>query len=159
MKSHLATGFPPRKFQTKPARRQFEWPPQSPKKNVYAVVILIDQNTHFLRAMKRAVQAMDMDVKIAGDAQKGLEIYKAEKERCGKVDLVVSSFRLHETDGLQLLREIKKCDPDARVILLAGGATAEEKKTLLEAGALEVVNRKLSKPELLQLIAENMGPG
>ena len=64
------------------------------------------------------------------------------------VDLVVLDYRLPDTDGLSVLRDIKKHDPDILVILLTSFVSVETAVEAMRLGAFHFANKPFNLDEI-----------
>jgi len=114
-----------------------------------ARLLLVDDDADQLEVRKLLLEHVGHEAFTAATASAALSLFKEQRPK-----LVVTDLRLPKTeDGLGLIREMKKHDPDARILLLSGWSTDIEK--LPEASMVDRVLMKPVKPkQLLDLIAK-----
>ncbi|HXW04138.1 MAG TPA: sigma-54 dependent transcriptional regulator [Vicinamibacterales bacterium] len=88
------------------------------------------------------------DVLEAGTARDALA-------RCGPdIDLVLLDYRLPDSDGLQVLKQIKASDPDILVILLTAYTNVETAVEAMKQGAYHYANKPFNLDEISMLVAK-----
>lgn len=70
------------------------------------------------------------------------------------VNLMLMDIKMPEVGGIDLLKVIKKADPDVAVIMITGYPTVENTVRAMKYGALNVYTKPLNLPELLREIHE-----
>ncbi|MCK9174887.1 MAG: response regulator [Desulforhopalus sp.] len=70
-----------------------------------------------------------------------------------KVDLAVLDIKLKKLDGMQVLRELKKLQPQMKALMLTGYPTIESAREALELGAAEYCVKPIDKKELEEKVA------
>jgi DNA-binding NtrC family response regulator len=91
-------------------------------------------------------------------ADEGYRIVEADSGRAAldaikePVDLVLLDFKLPDTDGLRLLKQIKQHDPDTLVILLTAYANIDTAVEVMKHGAYHYANKPFDLEELVLLV-------
>lgn len=80
-----------------------------------ANILLVDDNQDGLLVRKSLLQELGYGVQMARNGEEGLKLFETST-----VDVVVTDFRMPRMDGLELIRRIRKVNPNARIILLSG---------------------------------------
>ncbi len=83
------------------------------------------------------------------EAENGREALERSREG---VDLVLLDFKLPDTDGLTLLKQIKQADPDCLVILMTAYSSIESAVEAMKHGAYHYVNKPFNIEEMLILV-------
>lgn len=127
---------------------------------VLSNVILIDTNTHFLKAMKKALAADRVDLRVTNDPGRAKDTYFMAKTMHGHVDLAVVN-NLGFREGIRVIEELREHDPDAKILVICGDASDDDVKELEKSGASAIIRRngRPTVEELKVIIAENIGPG
>lgn len=113
-------------------------------------VLLVDDEPHVLAALRRTLRAPELRVLTAGDAEEALRLL-AE----GGVDVLVSDIDMPGMSGIELIREVRRRNPEIVRLLLTGDASLESALDAINHGE---VYRYLLKPwkaaELRQTLAD-----
>jgi DNA-binding NtrC family response regulator len=84
------------------------------------------------------------EVSIQTHPRKALDF--AQKQ---SFDLIVCDLRMPDMDGLELLRELRRTDPDVHVIIITAYATVGTAVTAMREGAFDYIMKPFSKDEFL----------
>jgi DNA-binding NtrC family response regulator len=103
-----------------------------------SVVLLIDDDTVFLKAITEALKRGHRDVKIvtATTAEEGLRLLSRQH-----YDAVISDFMMPGLNGIDLLKECAVAALDTPVILLTGYGSTELERDALYHGAYAVLQK------------------
>ncbi len=103
--------------------------------------ILVIEDTELIRALFRdALEGAGYLVTEAADGEEGLAAYRREEP-----DLVITDIVMPRRGGLSVLGEIRRVSPEARVIVVSGGARDGKPEFLATAATYPGV-RVLRKP-------------
>ncbi len=83
----------------------------------------------------------------AEDGQRALE-----KFRNGAFDLVLTDYRMPGMDGIQLLREVRRLNPEATVVIMTAYGTVGTAVAAMKEGAYDYLMKPIDLDELLLLI-------
>jgi DNA-binding NtrC family response regulator len=92
--------------------------------------------------LKQGYRAM-----AAEDGPRALEKFKS-----GNFELVLTDYRMPGMEGVQLLREIKRCHPEAVVVIMTAYGTVEAAVAAMKEGAYDYLTKPIDLDELLLLI-------
>lgn len=79
-----------------------------------------------------------------------------EKVKKNNFDLIISDFRLPDSNGLQLLKEIKSINSENKVIIITGYSDIQMAVEVIKYGAIDYITKPLFPEELLNLINESL---
>lgn len=116
--------------------------------------ILIVDDTRFLRMMLTDILT-NSGYEVVGQAENGLIGIEKFKEL--RPDIVMMDISMPEMDGIQALKEIKKIDADAVVLICSAMSQRELISRALEAGANNYVTKPFD-PESINTLIENVIP-
>ena len=114
------------------------------------------QNATILVVDDEALIRWSLNERLKGDGYHVLEAEtgSAALERLQDgVDLVLLDYRLPDTDGLAVLKEIKTFDPDILVILLTSFVSVETAVEAMKLGAFHYANKPFNLDEISATVA------
>jgi two-component system cell cycle sensor histidine kinase/response regulator CckA len=115
--------------------------------------ILLVEDEIGLRALNaRGLTSRGYTVLEAGNGVEAIEILESE----GDVDLVVSDVVMPEMDGPTLLKELRKRNPDTKIIFVSGYAEDAFKKHLPEHGQFAFLPKPFTLKQLVAAVKETM---
>lgn len=94
-------------------------------------VLLVDDEQRILTVGKEICKALGYDVTIASSGKEAIEKYKSRDE---KFTIVILDMIMPEMNGLETFNELKKIDPDVKVLLSTGYSIDEKAQQMLKAG-------------------------
>lgn len=77
--------------------------------------------------------------------------------RKNKVDVAILDIKLKKISGVEVLAEVKKIDPQIRVIMLTGYPTLESARESLKLGANEYCVKPIDKDEIEEKVEKVLG--
>ena len=110
-------------------------------------VLLVDDEEEYLDTLAERMRNRGMDVETTTSAEVALK-----KADTGSYDAIVLDLMMPGMDGLQVLRVLKKKNPDIQVILLTGYATLSKGIEAMKLGALDFIE----KPADIKILTEKI---
>jgi PAS domain S-box-containing protein len=98
--------------------------------------MLIDDEEAILRVLSMSLKSDGYEVLTATNGEIGLQIFEQEKP-----DVVLTDIKMPQMDGLEVLRQIKKCNPDTEVIIITGHGDIESAIEALQCGASDFIQK------------------
>lgn len=115
-----------------------------------ANILHVDDDDAVRAMLSAALTNAGHQVQEAASGQKGLSAYEKTS-----IDLVITDLVMPDTDGFQLMREIRLVSPEVKIIVISGedrlGALLTMAKML---GARRVLAKPFSGQELLEAVDE-----
>jgi two-component system chemotaxis response regulator CheY len=115
-------------------------------------VLVVDDSAMMRKIVIKNLKECGFDVGVveASDGKEGLERFQA-----GGVDLVISDWNMPNMDGLTMVREIRKLDPQKKIpiIMVTTEGSADKVKDAVVAGA----SNYLAKPFTPERFKEKLG--
>lgn len=97
-----------------------------------ARILVVDDEERICRSLDSLLTKAGYQVQTAPDGKQALQLYLQNQ-----FDLIVSDIKLPELDGIQLLKQIRRHDPEAVVILMTAYASLETAVAALNMGAYD----------------------
>ncbi|MGQ9819404.1 MAG: PAS domain S-box protein [Candidatus Kapaibacteriales bacterium] len=127
---------------------------QPKEEKEYVFMIAEDDYSNFLLLTKLLEQNFKCNIIYAKDGKEAIEKYRT----ASRIDLVLLDIRLPLLDGFAVFNEIRKLNPNQKIIALTAFAYPEDKKLILRIGfddyiakpiefsdTIEVINKLLTK--------------
>jgi two-component system, NtrC family, response regulator AtoC len=112
-----------------------------------ATILVVDDEDLIRWSLRERLRADGYTVLEAGTGQAALDQFK------DGVDLVLLDYRLPDTDGLAVLREMKAVDPDILVVLLTSFVSVETAVEAMKLGAFHFANKPFNLDEVAAIVA------
>jgi two-component system NtrC family response regulator len=109
-----------------------------------ARILLVDDDESLLRVTEKQLTDAGYEVTAAPGGRAALEAFSPEE-----VDLVVTDVQMPGMDGLALLREVKRLDSDASVLVITAYGTVESAVEAMKAGAFDFLEKPFRREVLL----------
>jgi len=100
-------------------------------------LLIIDDEPHLRAGVRLALEADGHQVETAANGPEGLERFGSGSGW----DLVLLDQRMPGMDGLEVLRELRSRDPEARVVMVTAYGTIELALEAMKAGALDFLRK------------------
>jgi DNA-binding response OmpR family regulator len=110
-------------------------------------ILVIEDDPSILRGLQLNLGMEGYAVRSASDGETGLELARGER-----FDLLVVDVMLPRLDGLGVVREIRRHDPDLPVLILSAKGAEADKVAGLQLGADDYMVKPFSLKELLARI-------
>ena len=114
--------------------------------------VLISDDHAIVREGLRSLLETEPGMELAGEAVDGGEA--VAKARALRPDVILLDLMMPRMDGIEAIGEIKREQPDARILVLTSFAEDEKVFAAIKAGALGYLLKDSSPQELLQSIRE-----
>ena len=110
-------------------------------------ILIIDDEVNVALLLSKFLARNGFDVTTASNGSIGLEYLKN-----GDFNLVLCDFRLEDTDGREMLRNIKSQYPKTGVIIITGYSDIKMAVELIKMGAYDYITKPLYPDEILNTI-------
>ncbi len=116
--------------------------------------ILICDDAAFMRMMIKDILSKN-GYNVAGEAENGMKAVEKYKEV--NPDLVLMDITMPEMDGIQALKEIKKADPSALVIMCSAMGQQAMVIESIQAGAKDFIVKPFQAERVLEAVKKVVG--
>ncbi len=106
-------------------------------------ILVVDDEQNICVMLTKFLQSSGYSCESTTDPTKALEILKRDG-----FDLVISDIKMAGIDGLQLLGEIAKIDPELDAIMMTGYTSIYTYSDIIKAGAADFIEKPFQLPEL-----------
>ncbi len=111
-------------------------------------ILVIDDSVHLRALISAYLKKMGFSkITLASNGREGLERYTSDRP-----DFVLLDYVMPEMDGITTLREIRKHDAAAVVVMITSISTREKVLELREAGAFSYLLKPFEEPKFRDLI-------
>ncbi len=110
-------------------------------------ILIVDDEKVQLEILEGFLVKQGYEATAAEDGQRALEKFKN-----GSFDLVLTDYRMPGMDGIQLLREVRRLQPEAVVVIMTAYGTVGTAVAAMKEGAYDYLTKPIDLDELLLLI-------
>ena len=110
-------------------------------------ILLVDDEKQFVDTLAERLAMRGFSARVAYDGPQAL---KAVEE---PTDVIVLDLRMPGMDGFEVLRSVKKSNPQVQVIILTGHGGDAEEQTAYRMGAYNFLKKPMDINELLNSIS------
>jgi len=112
-------------------------------------ILLVDDETDTLDACTQILRKDGCQVESATSAQEAIRLLTSRP-----FDLTITDLKMPQVDGLELLKAIKRTDPEMAVVIITGYATVETAVASMKEGAYDYIPKPFT-PDELRLVVRN----
>lgn len=110
-------------------------------------ILLIDDEPAQILSIQSFLKRRNYQVLSANSGTEGLALFKK-----GNVHLVLTDFRMPDMNGLQVVREIIKINPEIPVVVLTAYSDSEDAVKVMKEGAFDYLSKPIDLDELELLV-------
>jgi DNA-binding response OmpR family regulator len=111
--------------------------------NNHLNILIVDDDKNFLSVLKSILVDENNTVSTCNDGQTAINLCLTTK-----FDLIITDLMMPGTNGLQVLREVRRIDPDVIVILITGFASLETAIQAIREGAYDYITKPFKLDEI-----------
>ena len=111
-----------------------------------ARILIVDDDDMERTLERNILEKLGHELYLAVDGANALEVFRAED-----IDVVITDMVMPLIDGLSLIREIRRMDPEAEVIAVSG-VSRDELGLAQELGAFETLFKPVDPEKLVEAV-------
>ncbi len=112
-------------------------------------VLIVDDEPNLRKILAAQLSRDGYDVMTAEDGEQGLAALREHH-----IDLVVTDLKMPKVDGMALLREALRLDPDLPVVMITAHGTVDTAVEALKLGAFDYLTKPFDKDEVRQIVGK-----
>lgn len=120
-----------------------------------AKILLCDDSKLALMKLRKVFEEIGLE--IAGVHQSGPDVIEDYRQRAGEIDLVSLDLVMPGMDGLEVLAELRKLDPEARVLILSSIVQSEIEQKAFALGAAGVLEKPFDVERIREAVTRALG--
>ncbi|MDT8272703.1 MAG: response regulator, partial [Desulfomonilia bacterium] len=107
-------------------------------------ILVLDDEPNIVEVLITRLEALGFPVQGCTSAQKALDILRKEE-----FSLLITDMKMPDMDGMEVLRKVKKIDPDLEVIILTAYGSIEGAVRAIQQGAHDYLVKPFEPVELV----------
>src|SRR3954447_14221858 len=112
-------------------------------------VLIVDDEPNLRKILSAQLSRDGYDVMTAEDGEQGLGVLKEHH-----IDLVITDLKMPKVDGMTLLRDALRVDPDLPIVMITAHGTVDTAVEALKLGAFDYLTKPFDKDEVRQVVAK-----
>ncbi len=113
------------------------------------MILIVDDEENVRAMLKRVLERLGYTVLTAEDGSSAVKIYREKRD---DIDLVFLDMVMPGMNGKETFLELKRINPDVRVLLSSGYAPNGKAAGILEEGAKAFIQKPFKLDELARVI-------
>jgi len=109
-----------------------------------ADILIVEDNVNFSEVLKVSLDDAGFSAIVVKTGREAIQIFKREK-----INLVLLDLRLPDIDGIDVLRELKNIDADAKFIIMTAFGTIERAVEAMKLGACDFLTKPFDTEQLI----------
>ena len=112
-------------------------------------VLIVDDEPNLRKILAAQLSRDGYDVLTAEDGEKGLEMLREHH-----IDMVITDLKMPKVDGMTLLREALREDPELPIVMITAHGTVDTAVEALKLGAFDYLTKPFDKDEVRQIVGK-----
>src|SRR5258706_2032604 len=110
-------------------------------------ILVVDDEANLRRVLHAQLSRDGYEVHPAPDGEAGLALLREHH-----IDLVITDLRMPKVDGLELLRQALRTDPELPVVILTAHGTVDNAVEALKTGAFDYITKPFDQAEVRTIV-------
>ncbi|HKQ68298.1 MAG TPA: sigma-54 dependent transcriptional regulator [Polyangiaceae bacterium] len=110
-------------------------------------ILVVDDEANLRRVLAAQLSRDGYEVHTAPDGEAGLTILREHH-----IDLVITDLRMPKIDGMELLRQALRGDPELPVVILTAHGTVDNAVEALKTGAFDYITKPFDQVEVRTIV-------
>jgi len=110
-------------------------------------ILVVDDEANLRRVLTAQLSRDGYEVHSAPDGEAGLAMLRDHH-----IDLIITDLRMPKMDGLELLRQALRTDPELPVVILTAHGTVDNAVEALKAGAFDYITKPFDQAEVRTIV-------
>ncbi len=110
-------------------------------------ILIVDDDRDIVKIITTMLEGREWDITVAYNGMEALENVTANHP-----EIILLDIMMPEMNGIEVLKKIRKIDPEARIIMITAFGDVESYLDSMELGAYEYINKPFETDELLGMI-------
>ncbi|MCP4378162.1 MAG: response regulator [bacterium] len=119
-------------------------------------ILIVDDEESVRSFVGASLRSMGYTVATGNDGLEGLEYYREHHQ---EIDLVILDLIMPKMNGQVAFMEMKKINPDVKVLVSSGFSSTETSRQMLHDGVLDMLNKPFQVATLAETVAKYIRPG
>ena len=115
-------------------------------------ILIIDDETNILLMLKKMLERAGYEIDLASNGEEGLRLFRKAPS-----DLVITDIIMPEKEGLETIREMRKMQPEMKIIAMSGGGKISADNYLETAkifGASRIMEKPFTQQAMVSTVKE-----
>lgn len=109
--------------------------------------ILVCDDEEGIRESLKLILERDFDLIFAESGDEAIK-----KMKTTPIDLVLLDIKMPKKDGLETLRELKKINPSAKIIIVTGYKSVDTAQEAMRLGAIDYVVKPFNREKITKIV-------
>ena len=120
-------------------------------------ILIIDDEPHILLMLKKMLERTGYEIDLASNGKEGLDLFTRKPS-----DLVITDIIMPEKEGLETIREMKRMQPELKIIAMSGGGKISAENYLETAkifGASRIIEKPFTQQHMVATVNQLLEEG